>query len=458
MSINLTQVGFGKADMKYHVWTIGCQMNVAESQRLSAALEQLGYTYVQDVRQADVIVLNTCVVRQSAEDKASGFLWSLKSNKLSNPDLIIGLMGCMVGVQNNANLQTVFPHVDVFMAPGRYEPLVNFILDRQARQADRDQTLVRQRIQDGEVLLPRRQRGQLVAAHVPVMDGCDHACSYCVIPYRRGREHSRPLSQITDEVQRLAADGLKEVMLLGQIVDRYGYDLPGQTRLPDLLRAVHAIPQIERIRFLTSYPNYFDQRLIETVAELPKVCEHIELPIQAGHDDVLRRMKRNYTVNDYRRILEDVRRTIPGAAVATDVIVGFPGETEAQFQATLDVLDELKLDVCHSAMYSPRPRTLSAKTMADDVLAEEKKRRLQAVNELQETIVAEINRRLLGQRVEILVEDKHRGKWRGRTRTNKLVFFEDENPPAALGERGWRAQLVQVTITWTGPWSMQGRL
>jgi tRNA-2-methylthio-N6-dimethylallyladenosine synthase len=444
--------------MNYHVWTIGCQMNVAESQRLSAALEGMGFTHSRDVRQADIVVLNTCVVRQSAEDKATGFLWSLKPRKEHNPDMVIGLMGCYVGINGGANLREVFPHVDVFMAPGRYEPLLNFLADRQARDFEQRDLLDRYAVQDYAPLLPVRQRGNLVSVHVPVMDGCNHVCSYCVIPHRRGREHSRPLAQVVEEVRSLAADGVKEVTLLGQIVDRYGLDLPGDDRLPELLQAVHQVEGIERIRFLTSHPNYFDVPLIETMAALPKVCEHVELPIQSGDDEVLRAMKRGYSVDDYRRIIENVRARIPGASIATDVIVGFPGETEAQFQATLDLLSELKLDVCHSAMYSPRPRTLSAKTMADDVPPAEKKRRLEVLNRLQEAIVAEINSRLLGQRVEILVEEKHRGRWKGRTRTNKLVFFEDDSPPPALGARGWQGESVTVTITWTGPWSMQGSL
>jgi tRNA-2-methylthio-N6-dimethylallyladenosine synthase len=209
---------------------------------------------------------------------------------------------------------------------------------------------------------------------------------------------------------------------------------------------------IERIRFLTSHPNYFDDRLIEAVAELPKVCEHIEVPVQAGHDEILARMKRGYTVDDYARLIHHVRERIPGTSIATDVIVGFPGETEAHFEETLALLNELKMDVCHVAMYSPRPGTVSAR-LADDVPSEEKKRRLQAVNEIQEHILADINQALLGQRVEVLVEEKHKGKWKGRTRTNKLVFFADEGD----GETDWQGKLADIEITWAGPWSMQGQ-
>lgn len=436
--------------MYYYIWTIGCQMNSADSRHLASTLEQLGYQHTDDLEQADVIVVNTCVVRQSAENRAAGFLWSLKRLKQRRPELVIGLMGCMVGVKGNGRLREAFPHVDVLMPPGRPDALIERLTDHEAHGLWRSEVETRYRMQDGDLVLPMHARGQLISAPVPAVLGCNHVCSYCIIPYRRGPERSRPLAEIVAEVRALAAQGVREVTLLGQIVDRYGYDLPDGPRLPDLLAAVHQIADIQRIRFLTSHPNYFDQPLLEAVATLPKVCEHIEVPIQAGHDDILRRMRREYTADDYRRLVARLRERLPGASIATDVIVGFPGESEAHFQATLDLLAELKMDVCHVAMYSPRPGTLAAKTLPDDVPPAEKKRRLLAVNQLQEAIAADINRRLLGQRVEILVEEKHKGKWKGRTRTNKLVFFEDE--------RDWRGQLVEVIVTWTGPWSLQAQV
>jgi tRNA-2-methylthio-N6-dimethylallyladenosine synthase len=431
-------------------------MNVADSQRLGSELEKLGYEYTDQVREADVIVLNTCVVRQSAEDRATGFLWSLKPIKERRPEAVIGLMGCMVGVKGNGRLQEAFPHVDVFLPPSDPAPLVEHLLDQEARRLDQSEVSTRYQRQDGgsgpSLVLPLHERGQLVSAHVPVVYGCDHVCSFCIIPYRRGRERSRSVGDVVAEVRLLAAQGVKEVTLLGQIVDRYGYDVPDGPRLPDLLEVINAVDGIERIRFLTSHPQYLDDRLIDAVAQLPKVCEHIEVPVQAGHDQVLARMKRRYTVDDYRRLIDHIRERIPGTSIATDVIVGFPGETEVHFEATLALLAELKMDVCHVAMYSPRPGTASAR-MADDVPPEEKKRRLLAVNELQEAIVADINRQLLGQGVEVLVEELHKGKWKGRTRTNKLVFFDGEGDGL-----DWRGQRVHVQITWTGPWSMQGQL
>ncbi len=293
---------------------------------------------------------------------------------------------------------------------------------------------------------------------MPIVYGCSHACTFCIIPYRRGVERSRPLDEIVAEVRGLVAQGVREITLLGQIVDRYGKDFPGQRPdLADLLHAVHEIEGLLRIRFLTSHPNYMTDRILQAVAELPKVCEQIEIPVQAGDDDVLAAMKRGYTRDDYRRLVAHVRETIPGTAVHTDIIVGFPGETVTQFERTYDLLAELKLDKAHLAMYSPRPGTVSERRMADDVPPEEKKRRWDALDRLQEQVVGEINRRLLGQTVEVLVEDFHRDRrrWRGRSRANKLVFFP---PPAADPAADWRGRLANVRITWAGPWSMIGEV
>jgi tRNA-2-methylthio-N6-dimethylallyladenosine synthase len=440
--------------MKYHIWTIGCQMNVADSQRMGSELEKLGYQWVDHAEDADVIVLNTCVVRQQAEDRIYGRLSSLKPLKNRANPPVIGLMGCLVGVKDATPLRQHFPYVDVFLPPSEPKPLIDFLkaekFDEIARQEEREQVRRRYGLQDGELVLPARERGRLISAHVPIVYGCNHVCTFCIIPYRRGTERSRSVGEIAAEVRSLVAQGVKEVTLLGQIVDRYGYDIPDGPRLADLLRIIHAIEGLERIRFLTSHPSYLDDRLLDTVAELPKVMEHIEVPIQAGDNEVLKRMRRGYVREEYYELVDKVREKIPGVAIHTDIIVGFPGETEKQFQKTYDVLADLKLDKAHIACYSPRPNTVSAAIMEDDVPAEEKERRRKILDDLQEQIVGEINRRLLDQTVEVLVEDKHKGKWRGRTRTNKLVFFEDE--------RDWRGQLVDARITWAGPWSMQATL
>ncbi len=435
-------------------------MNTADSQRVASALEKLGYRAVDEAELADVIVLNTCVVRQSAEDKAYGRLTSLYPLKKQRPELVINLMGCLVGVRGVEKLKEKLPYVDVFSPPSEPGPLVKVLAEREGLALLEAETAQRFAFQDevtsvlnpseGDLILPEAQRGNLVAAHIPIVYGCSHACTFCIIPFRRGVERSRPVGEIAAEVRSLAAQGEKEVTLLGQIVDRYGTDIADGPSLAQLLRVVHEIEGLERIRFLTSHPRYMTDELLETVAELPKVCEHIEVPVQAGDDEVLQNMKRGYTVEDYRRLIERIRAIIPNASIATDIIVGFPGETAEQFQRTYDLLAELKLDVAHLARYSPRPGTVAERRMTDDVPEEEKMRRFRDLEDLQAKVVADINARCCGQAVEVLVEEEHKGKWKGRTRTNKLVFFTDA--------ADWKGRTARVTITHTSPWSLQGEL
>src|SRR5512146_2523666 len=300
--------------MKYHIWTEGCQMNVADSQRVGSSLEHLGYSFTEKVEEADVIVLNTCVVRQSAEDKALGRLSSLLPLKRQNPNLVINLMGCMVGVRGAEKLRQSLPFVDVFSPPSDPGPLVSHLTQGQIHAIETDVTTRRFSIMDGDLLLPVHEQGRLVSAHVPVVYGCSHACTFCIIPFRRGVERSRPVSDIVAEIRSLAAQGVKEVTLLGQIVDRYGKDIPGGPNLAGLLRIVHDVDGIERIRFLTSHPSYFTEELMRTVAELPKVMPHIEVPIQAGDDQVLTNMKRGYTQREYRLPVETIRGKIPACS------------------------------------------------------------------------------------------------------------------------------------------------
>ncbi len=425
-------------------------MNVADSERVSSALEHLGYEFSPRIEDADVIVLNTCVVRQSAEDKAYGRLTSLLPVKRARPDVVINLMGCLVGVKDNQPLRTRFPYVDVFSPPSDPTPLVEYLLERDARSAEDAETARRFALMDGDLVLPHKDLDNQVSGWIPVVYGCSHACAYCIIPYRRGVEKSRPPEEIYREARSLAAQGIKEITLLGQIVDRYGKDQPGYPTLAGLLRELSGIDGVERLRFLTSHPNWMTDELLDCVVELPKVMPHIEIPNQAGDDSVLAAMKRGYTTDDYRRLVEKIRTRIPGVSIATDIIVGFPGETDAQFQNTYDLLAELKLDVVHLARYSPRIGTLSERNMPDDVSASEKWRRFRAIEKLQETIVREIHASYQDQTVDVLFEDKVKKRWRGRTPTNKLVFVETD---AEL-----RGRILPVRITWTGPWSMLGVL
>ncbi len=444
----------------YFIQTWGCQMNTADSQRVAFALEKIGYAPTESVYSADVIVLNTCVVRQQAEDAATGRVTALAPYKQNNPDVVINLMGCMVGVKGGDRLKKVFPLVDVFSPPSEPGPLVQFLAERDGlsraeveaarRFALQDELTTVLNEQTDSFALPLADRGSLITAHVPVVFGCSHACTFCIIPFRRGVERSRPVGEIAAEVRSLAAQDVKEVTLLGQIVDRYGKDISDGPNLAQLLRVINGIDGIERIRFLTSHPNWMSDELLDTVAELPKVCEHIEVPVQAGDDEVLAEMKRGYTRDDYRRLVDRIRQRIPNVSIATDIIVGFPGETEEKFQQTYDLLAELKLDVAHLARYSPRPGTVSARRMEDDVPEDEKRQRLQALDNLQAQILGDLNARLLNQTTEVLVEEQHKGKWKGRNRNNKIVHFESD--------ADWRGKLASVRVTKTSPWSMQGEL
>ncbi|PKB64895.1 MAG: tRNA (N6-isopentenyl adenosine(37)-C2)-methylthiotransferase MiaB [SAR202 cluster bacterium Io17-Chloro-G2] len=424
----------------FYLWTIGCQMNLADSQRLESALVQLGLHSVESPKDADVLVFNSCVVRQQAEDKVVGSLTALAPLKKENPAQVVALMGCMVGPKTD-DLQRRFPHVDVFMRPQEYAPLLDLLGERLGLDWE---GCVGNLTSDLTVNNPG------VTCYVPIIHGCDLMCSFCIIPYRRGRQVSRPLGEVVHEVELLAARGVKEVTLLGQTVDAYGLDLPEKPDLADLMTRLNDTKGLERIRFLTSHPSFMSQRIIDAVAELPKVCEHINLPVQSGDNGVLSRMRRPYSQADYRRLVERIRKTVPAASLSTDMIVGFPGETDAEYQNSLDLVSDLRFDKVHCAVYSSRPGTMADRNMEDDVPHDVKTKRRERMDSVQEKVLREVNAGLVGQEVEVLVEGRQKGKWQGRTRTNKLVFFEDEAD--RLGE------LAGVEITQASPWSLQGKL
>jgi len=423
----------------FHVWTIGCQMNVAESAAITSALQQRGLTPVPAMDDAELVVLNSCTVRESAEQRVQGTLHLLAHRKGTDPDLMIALTGCSVEPDLEAMTQKL-PMVDFFFRPGALD---HFLAQLEAHEVV-GAPLVSNPVMSYEVP---------VSTYVTVMQGCNKFCTYCIVPYRRGREVSRPIADVVADVRMMTRRGAREITLLGQIIDHYGRDLPTKSHLSELMEAVHDVEGLERLRFMTSHPRDMDQRLIETVARLPKTVETIHLPVQAGDDVVLRRMRRQYTVERYLRLVETIRATIPGVAVTTDIIVGFCGETEEQFGRTLDLLRTVQFDVVHVACYSPRQGTVSA-SWEDDVPHEEKEERRRRVERVQEEIQARLNARLRDQVVEILVEDSqsHRQdlpQWRGRTRTNKLVFIPREDEHLV-------GQLVPVRITRTSPWALQG--
>jgi tRNA-2-methylthio-N6-dimethylallyladenosine synthase len=419
----------------FHIWTIGCQMNVADSHRLAESLERYGLYAADSPAAADVVVLYSCVVRQGAEDRVHGQLHQLRQLKARRPELKVVVAGCVGDVPD---WRKRYPFVDLIAEPGQdltvRDRLIDLLDLGERYRFDPDQA----------VRLPGISEG------ITIHQGCNRSCTYCIVPATRGGERSRPPEVIVDEARALAARGTKEVVLLSQIVERYGRDLRPRVLLSELLRRLNdRVDGLERIRFLTSYPGDFGRDLVDAVAELPKVCEDINLPIQAGDDETLRRMRRGYVVDHYRQLIRRLRARMPEIGLQTDVIVGFPGETEAQFENTLHMLEEFRFDVVHVAMFSPRPGTVAATEMQDDVPREEKRRRLHEVERVQKAIATDINRRYLGRRVEVLVEGVAKGRWYGRTRTNKLVHFDDPRP---LG-----GELVDVQITATEPWYLEGR-
>jgi tRNA-2-methylthio-N6-dimethylallyladenosine synthase len=393
----------------YHIWTIGCQMNKAESERLGSLFERLGYRATDTAENADVIVLNSCVVRQSAENRVVNKLRALQSFARAHPDVTLAVTGCLVN-SDTTQLKKLEQPAAMTTLPQSPSP----------------------------------------ATYVTIIQGCDNFCAYCIVPYRRGREVSRPVPEIVGEVRELVRRGAKEVTLLGQNVDSYGHDLPGKPDLADLLQELNTIAGLVRIRFLTNHPKDMSDKLINAIAGLDKVCEWISLPVQSGSDDILKLMRRGYTAAQYRQLVKRIRDTVPEVALSTDVIVGFPSETESQFRETVNMLSELRFDTVHVAAYSPRSGTTAAREFEDDVPPAVKKERLNIIEQLQAKIAAEINEKLLGETVEILVESKVKDKWQGRTRTGKLVFFRNSHD--------YTGHLVNIRIEKTSPWSLQGKI
>jgi tRNA-2-methylthio-N6-dimethylallyladenosine synthase len=425
---------------RYYVWTVGCQMNISDSERLEAALQGVGYSPAEQPEDASFIVLNSCSVRASAEERILGKLGQLVRVKRENPDTKVVLWGCMVGPNNRSIFEQRLPMVDHFVSPSAVDEVVA-LAPNPVYQLD-------------EPALPVSDwTHPPVAVHMPIQYGCNMSCSYCVIPLRRGRERSRPLEELVQEATQIVARGAKELTLLGQIVDSWGHDLPGRPGLADLLRAIHEVPGLERLRFLTSHPAWMTDKLISTVASLPRCQHEINLPVQAGHDLMLRRMKRGYTVQRYRDLIGRIRSAIPDVAITTDIIVGHPGETEEQFQGTVDLVKEIRFDKVHIAAYSSRPGTPAGDQELDPALAvpeDVKQERRRLLESVQEEIMTEINAKLLGQTVEILVEGEAKGKWRGRMYSNKLVFFDHPDD--------WTGRIARVQITQTSPWSLQGKV
>ena len=424
---------------KLFLQTYGCQMNVRDSEEVTGLLMERGYALTDSEKEADVILFNTCSVREQAENRVWSNVGALKALKAKRPELIIGVMGCMAKAQRGLIFKRM-PHVDFISGPAQLYEVPELI------DAIREERHPMMAIQE-----KRRQQFQQISYHsgavtalVTVMEGCDKVCSYCIIPYTRGPEVSRPPEQVVQEVRDLVGRGYKEVMLLGQNVNSYGKRLASKMTFADLLAHVDALPGIERIRFITSHPWDAVKDLFIAMRDLPHVCEHLHLPVQSGSDSILEKMRRGYTVHEYLEKVEQLRQLVPDVSVTTDFIVGFPGETEGDFEATVRLMETARFDSAFIFSYSPRPFA-AASRWEDDVPREVKERRLQLLLKLQERITREKDERLIGTMVEVLTEEPRMG----RTRHNKKIYFE-----AIEGEGG---QLVHVFVEGIRGQSFVGR-
>ncbi len=428
--------------------TYGCQMNISDSERMAGQLSEMGYTETTELGQADVILINTCCVRESAEDKIHGKIGEIKHLKQSKPHLVFGVTGCMAQKDGDALLKRA-PHVDFVLGTNKVHELGNVIREVQASNGH----IVD--LSTGDAPLPEDMkvaRGGKLSAWVPIMYGCNNFCTYCIVPYVRGRERSRELAEVVREVEDVAAKGFKEVTLLGQNVNSYGKDTNGPD-FADLLAAVDKVKGIERVRYMTSHPRDLSDKAIEVIRNSAHICKHFHLPVQYGSDKLLKAMNRGYTTDYYRELVKKIRTAVPDASITTDLIVGFPGETAADFQQMLDFLREIRYDAAYTFLYSKRSGTPAAE-MEDQVPQEVKKARLQELMDLQNSISLEINEGLKGHKLEVLVEGPSRtdaNVWSGRTSTNKIVLWEKSGSEQA-------GDLVQVEITQPQTWVLKGRL
>jgi tRNA-2-methylthio-N6-dimethylallyladenosine synthase len=415
---------------KVFIKTYGCQMNDLDSQFIMGDLIARGFGEANDESEADIVLLNTCCVRGMAERKALGKMQLLGQLKESNPDLILGICGCMAQNRKGELLKEL-PFLDIVCGPshiGQLGEMIDSVLERRVRKLHVEEDV------EEEIDFGVARRGSRLKAFVSIMRGCDNYCSYCIVPYVRGREHSRRPQAILEEIKRLAGRGYKEVTLLGQNVNSYGKGLEENCDLVGLLEGVNEIEGIERIRFVTSHPKDISPRLIKAMAELEKVCEQLHFPLQSGSDRILRRMNRGYTLADYLRIVDSLRAAVPGIALATDIIVGFPGETEREFMETVEAMRRIEYDSAFIFKYSTREGTEAAK-LADDVPLTEKKKRNKILLEQQEEVSLRKNRALIGTEVEVLVEGvskRNARRMMGRTRRNRIAVFEGK--PDIIGQ------------------------
>lgn len=433
----------------FTIVTYGCQMNQHDSERLAGQLKSIGYEYTEALGEANLVLVNTCCVRESAEKKIYGKIGELKTLKASNPNLIIGITGCMAQ-KDREKLFEKAPHIDLVLGTHNVHQLVELVKEF---EQTKDQVLaVWDQAERLAPDVPTIRKGN-ISAWVPIMYGCNNFCTYCIVPYVRGRERSRPIEDIVKEVHQLGLEGFKEITLLGQNVNSYGKDTDKYGDFADLLEAVDQVETIERIRYMTSHPRDINDKVIDIIKDSKKICEYFHLPVQSGSNTILKLMNRGYTTEYYRELVAKIRKAIPHASLTTDIIVGFPGETEELFQETLEFIKEIGFDSAYTFLYSKRSGTPAA-TMLDQIPAQVKKERLQLLMDAQNEISLRINQRLTGQIVTVMVEGPSKNddsRLMGRTATNKIVLW-DKQGTEEIG------QLAKVKIETAQTWILKGQL
>ncbi len=438
------------SNIKYFTtYTYGCQMNHHDSERLAGQLKSIGYEYTESLEDANFILINTCCVRESAEKKIYGKIGELKNLKVSNPNLIIAIAGCMAQ-KDKEKLFKKAPHIDLIIGTHNVHQLVEIVKEF---EESKDRVLaVWDQAERLAPDVPTIRRGK-ISAWVPIMYGCNNFCTYCIVPYVRGRERSRPLHDIIEEIHQLGLDGFKEITLLGQNVNSYGNDTKEYGDFADLLKAVDQVETIERVRYMTSHPRDINDKVINTILNSKKICDHFHLPVQSGSDTILKMMNRGYTTDYYRELVRKIRKAIPHASLTTDIIVGFPGETDELFQETLEFLKEIRFDASYTFLYSKRSGTPAA-TMTDQVPLIVKKERLQKLMDVQNDISLEINQQFTDTVVTVIVEgpsQRDENRLMGRTTTNKIVLWDKQGTEEV-------GQLANIKITTAQTWILKGKI
>ena len=442
-----------KKVLSYFIKTYGCQMNVNDSEYLAGQIEEMDYKKTIDLNNADLIILNTCCVREKVEQKIYSMAGRISQIKQDNPEIVFGICGCLAQKEME-NIVKKVPHIDLIFGPSQITSFREIM--ELYRQNEEGKTIL---FCDNRKPLkisnkPIKHHSQ-ITAYIQIMKGCNNFCSYCIVPYTRGPEESRAAKEIIDEIEELARKKYKEVMLLGQNVNSYGQGLNGKDNFLTLLSKINKIKGIKRIRFTTSHPKDFNLELIQIIKEGSKICEHIHLPLQSGSDNILNKMNRKYNMKQYYNIINNIRKCMPEASITTDIMVGFPGETEEDFQETIQVCQNIQFDSCYSFIYSNRENTLSP-FLEEEIPLLIKKKRLWTLMEVQKEISSRINQNLIDKTVEVLVENRSKkgikNQYWGKTRTNKVVVFP------YLNNENLIAKLVYVKVKRADAYTLFGEL